>query len=90
MKKWRKMGFFREKMGFRDFREKMEKWGNMVANGRPVEALQPCGDGGGGGGKVFGWWDLDIREIGRRENTEEGGGAVCRGKKMGEKGKKVT
>jgi hypothetical protein len=42
---------------------------------------------------VFGWWDLDIREIGRKENTEGGGGgggAVRWGKKMGEKGKKMT
>jgi hypothetical protein len=35
------------------------------------------------------WWVFFIRYIGRRENTEEGGGAVP-GKKMGEKGKKVT
>jgi hypothetical protein len=80
-----KNGVFWGKMGFRDFGEKMKKWGKMVANGRPVEALRRRGDGG----KVFGWWDFDIREIGRRENTEEGGGAVP-GKKMGEKGKKVT
>jgi hypothetical protein len=36
---------------------------------------------------VFGWWDLDIREIGRRENIEEWGGLYA-GEKWGKKERK--
>jgi hypothetical protein len=73
-------------MGFWDFGEKRKNGGKWMAGGGSTAAWGWWG----GGGKVFGWWDLDIREIGRRENTEEGGGAVRQGKKMGENGKKVT
>jgi hypothetical protein len=53
--------------------------GGMGINGRPSE-----GGGGaevprwcGGGDESDGWrWDLDIREFGRREMREKGGGAV--------------
>jgi hypothetical protein len=37
---------------------------------------------------VFGWWDLDIREIGRRGNIEEWEGLYGEGKKWGKKERK--
>jgi hypothetical protein len=37
---------------------------------------------------VFGWWNFDIREFGRREMREKGGGLYGRGGEMkGEEGK---
>jgi hypothetical protein len=42
----------------------------------------------GGGDRSDGWqWDLDFREFGGRENTEEVGELYGMGEKMGKKGK---
>jgi hypothetical protein len=38
----------------------------------------------GGGGKVFGWWDLDIREFGWWDLKEKRGGLFGGGGENGE------
>jgi hypothetical protein len=45
---------------------------------------------GGCDGSDWWQWDLDFREIGRRENTEEVGELYGVGEKMGKKGRTVT
>jgi hypothetical protein len=88
MKKWRKMGFFGEKMGFRDFREKMEKWGNMVANGRPVEALRPRGDGGVAVGRCLGGGIWILGRLGEERIRRRGEGLYVGGRKWGKRERK--
>jgi hypothetical protein len=90
MKKWRKMGFFLGGggNGFLGFWGKKEKWGKMVANGWPVEALRRRGDGGVAVGRCLGGGIWILGRLGEERIRRRGEGLYGGGRKWGKRERK--
>jgi hypothetical protein len=81
------MGFVGENR-FQNFGEKMEKWGKMVANGLPVEALRRCSDGGVAVGRCLGGGIWILGRLGEERIRRRGEGLYGGGRKWGKRERK--
>jgi hypothetical protein len=82
-----KWGFW-ETMGFGILREKMEKWGKMVANGWPVEALWRREDDGVAVGRCLGGGIWILGRLGEERIQRRGKGLYGGGRKWGKRERK--
>jgi hypothetical protein len=80
--------FFFGKMRFWDFGEKKEKWGKMVANGWPVEALGRRDNGGVAVGRCLGGGIWILGRLGEERIRGRGEGLYCGGRKWGKRERK--